>query len=61
MKLSIKIVTAFLAVVALAHLLRVIFQWKVSFNGAELPQWMSAVACLVVGGLALWLWQDHKA
>ena len=61
MKLSIKVVTAFLLMVSFAHLLRLVLRWTFAFNGAEIPLWMSAIAFLVVGGLALWLWKDNKA
>lgn len=60
MKFSIKVTVVFLALIALAHLLRLVFQWEAVFNGAGIPLWMSAVACVVVGGLAFWLWQDNK-
>ncbi len=60
MKLSIKVAAAFLSVVSLAHLLRLVMRWPITINGLEVPLWLSAPAFLVTGALALWLWQDHK-
>jgi hypothetical protein len=60
MKPSVIVVTIFLAIVSLVHLLRLIFQWKVMVNTFEMPLWASAIACLVTAVLAIWLWQENK-
>lgn len=48
------------ALVALAHLLRLIFGWEVTFNGAALPTWLSAAGLVVAGGLAAGLWWESR-
>ena len=60
MKPSIIVTAIFLLLVSLVHLLRLIFQWKVTVNTAEIPLWASAVACIVAAALAAWLWQENK-
>ena len=53
------VVTIFLAVVALGHLLRVAFSVPVIVGSANLPMWMSVAACLFTGGLAIMLWREN--
>jgi hypothetical protein len=60
MKPSTTIVTIFLILVSIVHLLRLIFQWKVTVNAAEIPLWMSAVACIFTAVLAAWLLRENK-
>jgi protein-S-isoprenylcysteine O-methyltransferase Ste14 len=60
MKPSVIVVTIFLILVSIAHLLRLIFQAKVMLNTAEIPMWMSVTACIVTAALAIWLWQENK-
>jgi hypothetical protein len=50
----------FLLLVALAHLLRLILQVKVTAGNYEVPMWMSIAACIFTGGLSLWLLRDNK-
>ncbi len=44
----------FLTVLALVQLLRFIRGWPVQVAGVDVPVWVSAVAFLIVGSLALW-------
>jgi cytochrome bd-type quinol oxidase subunit 2 len=60
MKTSTIITIIFLLLVSLAHLLRLIFQLKVTANTVEMPMWMSAAACIVTAALAIWLWRENK-
>jgi protein-S-isoprenylcysteine O-methyltransferase Ste14 len=60
MKPSVIVVTIFLLLVSIAHLLRLVLQWKVTANTVEIPLWMSAAACIVTAALAIWLWQENK-
>jgi protein-S-isoprenylcysteine O-methyltransferase Ste14 len=60
MKPSVIVVTIFLLLVSIAHLLRLILQWKATVNTVEIPLWMSAAACIVTAALAIWLWQENK-
>jgi hypothetical protein len=53
-----RIVTLFLALVALAQFLRLVLQVEVMAGGVRIPLWASAVACAVTGGLAILLWRE---
>ena len=39
-------------VVAIMHLLRIIFGWQVEIGGLSIPFWVSWLGVLVAGGLA---------
>ena len=49
-----------LAVVSLAHLLRVIFGVQVTVADRFIPMWVSAVACVGAGGVAFMLWRSAR-
>lgn len=59
MKPAALVATVFLALVALAHLARLIFQVEIRIGDVALPMWPSALATLGPGGLALWLWREQ--
>lgn len=46
------------ALVALAHLVRVILGWEVTVAGEIIPQWVSVIGVLVPGTLASMLWKE---
>ncbi len=48
------------ALVALLHLLRLIFGWEATFNGAAVPMWASGLGLVIAGGLAVMLWQESR-
>ena len=54
-----RIVTLFLALVALAQFLRLVLQVEVIAGGVRIPLWASAVACVVTGALAILLWRER--
>jgi len=61
MKPSTIITVIFLLLISIVHLLRLIFQVKVTMAGAtEIPMWMSAAACIATAALAIWLWRENK-
>jgi len=60
MKPAKTITVIFLLLVSIIHLIRLILQWKVTVNAAEIPLWMSAVACIFTAVLAIWLWRENK-
>ena len=60
MKPATLVATAFLAVVALVHVLRLVFQVQVTVAGNAVPVWMSAVGALFAGGLAFLLWREQR-
>ena len=46
------------ALVAIAHLLRLLLGWSITFNGTEIPMWVSIVALVIFAGLAVGLWRE---
>jgi len=49
------------AIMALAHLFRLVHPFPVVIGSCSLPQWVSIIGLLVAGGLALMLWREGKA
>lgn len=47
--------------VAVAHLLRLVFQVEVLVAGVVMPMWISVVGIVVAGALALALWQEARS
>ncbi len=60
MKPAAMIATIFLALVALGHLVRLALHVEVIAGGVVIPLWLSAVACVFTGGLAVLLWQEGR-
>jgi hypothetical protein len=60
MKPSIIIAVIFLFLVSIVHLLRLIFQVKVTADAFEIPMWMSFPAFIVTAALAIWLLKENK-
>ena len=50
----------FLGLLSVLQLVRFVQGWAVTVNGIAIPVWVSAVACLVAGGLALMLWRETR-
>jgi hypothetical protein len=55
-----RIAAVLLTVVALAHLLRVIFGIQATVGDSVVPMWVSVAATIVAGGVALMLWRDRR-
>ncbi len=47
-------------VVALAHLLRLVFQIEVVVGGTMVPMWASAVGLVVPLAIAVFLWREQR-
>lgn len=60
MKPAALLATLFLALIALAHLARVVFGVGVQVGGVTIPPWMSLVAFLFCGALALALIRESR-
>ncbi len=54
-KCSVKFASLLFALIAVAHLLRVIFSWTATLNGMAVPMWASIVAVVVGGAMSLCL------
>jgi hypothetical protein len=48
------------SLVAVLHVLRLIFGWEVVINGLVMPMWASVVGLIVAGGLAVMLWRESR-
>ena len=48
------------AAIALAHVLRLLYQWPMQVDQLEIPHWPSAIAIVVTGGLAIWAFRLAK-
>jgi len=48
------------SLVAILQLTRLVQGWEVSVNGVIIPMWVSGVAFVVSGGLALMLWREGR-
>ena len=48
------------ALVALAHLFRLIRPFQVIVGSHTLPEWISIVGLLVAGGLSFMLWRENR-
>ncbi len=60
MKPASTITSIFLLLISLVHLLRLVFEVKVTVNTNEIPLWVSVPACAVTAGLAIWLFIENK-
>lgn len=61
MKQSVFLATLLLALLALGHLLRVVYQFPLIVGSVDIPMWVSILAVFIAGGLALWLWKERGA
>ena len=60
MKPATMISMLFLAIVAVAHLLRLALGVEVIVGGIPVPLWVSVIACVVPAGLAVGLWRENR-
>ena len=54
------VTAALFLVVAIAHLLRIIFGWQVEIGRLSIPFWVSWLAVLVAAGLAYFGFRQHR-
>lgn len=50
----------FFSVIALLHLLRLIFGVAIIIGATEVPMWASVFAVIGPGALAAWLWHEQR-
>ena len=48
------------SLIAVLQLTRLILGWEVSVNGVAIPVWVSGIAVVVAGGLAVMLWIETR-
>ena len=46
--------------VALLHVLRLVFGWEIMFQGDVVPLWVSGLGAVVAGSLAIMLWRESR-
>jgi uncharacterized SAM-binding protein YcdF (DUF218 family) len=49
---------AIFILIAVMHLMRLVFGWEATLNGLVIPMWVSVIALLIVGALAYFLWRE---
>lgn len=53
-----KLAAALLALMAAAHLARLVTGFAIVVAGASIPTWVSAIGLLITGGLAVMVWRE---
>jgi hypothetical protein len=48
------------SLVAVLHVLRLVFGWEAVINGMAVPMWASVLAIIIAGGLAVMLWRESR-
>ena len=59
MKPAALVATVLLSLVAILHILRLMFQVAVTFGTVVIPLWASVLAVLLLSALAAWLWKEQ--
>ena len=49
---------AIFILVAVLHLLRLVFGWEVTLDSMVVPMWVSVMGLLIAGALAYFLWHE---
>ena len=52
--------TILLILIAIVHILRILFRVEVTADGSSIPMWVSWVAVLVTGILSFALWRESR-
>ena len=60
MKSAALVAVLFLSVVALVHVIRLIFHVQITVGSTEIPMWASVLAVIGPGALAVWLWKEQR-
>ena len=61
MKPAAALSSAFLALVAIGHGLRLTLNLPLTVDRYAIPMWPSVIAVLGAGGLAIWLWREQRS
>jgi hypothetical protein len=60
MKPFTKIAAVIFFIIAIVHILRLMFHWEVTVNGLTVPQWVSIPGFLIPAILSVTLWHEVK-
>ena len=61
MRPAVLVTVVFLSLVALLHLLRLLFGVGVTIDDVVVPMWVSLFGCLGPAALAAWLWWHQRS
>jgi hypothetical protein len=60
MKPFTRITVLVLWLIGLLHVVRFIARWDATLNGTPIPLWLSLLAAVIVVGLAVMVWREHR-
>jgi len=60
MKTGIKLAITLFSLVAIAHLLRLLYATPITVSNWDVPQWISLLGVVVPAGIAWMLWRESK-
>jgi hypothetical protein len=60
MKPASLVATIFIALIAIIHLLRLVLHIEVTVDGSPVPMWISMIALVFTGGLAILLYRENR-
>lgn len=60
MKPASTIAAVLLFVVAVVHVLRLVYGWQITVAGDVVPMWVSIVGLVVAGALSALLWRESR-
>ena len=60
MKPFTRITVFVLWLIGLLQLVRFIARWDATLNGAPIPLWLSLLTAIIVVGLAVMVWREHR-
>jgi hypothetical protein len=60
MKPAVIVSVVFLLLVAVLHILRLVFAVTITVDGTTVPMWASVLACIGPGALGVWLWRSQR-
>jgi len=49
---------AIFILIAVMHLMRLVFDWEVTLDSKVVPMWVSVMGLLIAGALAYFLWRE---
>jgi uncharacterized SAM-binding protein YcdF (DUF218 family) len=58
MKLFTNFAIAIFILIAVMHLLWLVFGWEVTINDLVIPMWVSVMGLFIAGALAYFLWRE---
>lgn len=53
--------TAFLAVITILHIVRIVAGWEIVIDQWHVPRWVNALLAIATGTLSFMLWKENRA